>query len=74
MEPVRDYDVLPKGSCVLCAVSGGADSVCLLHWLSRQKDLTLRAAHFNHLLREAEAHRDEQFVRDLCGKWSIPSS
>lgn len=72
MEPVRDYDVLPKGSSVLCAVSGGADSVCLLHWLSRQKDLTLRAAHFNHLLREAEAHRDEQFVRDLCGEWSIP--
>lgn len=68
----REYDMLPPGASVLCAVSGGADSVCLLHWLSQQGDLTLTAAHFNHQLRGAEADRDEAFVRDLCEAWHIP--
>lgn len=68
----REYAMLPPGASVLCAVSGGADSVCLLHWLSRQGDLTLTAAHFNHRLRGAEADRDEAFVRDLCRQWHIP--
>ena len=43
MEPVRDWEALPRGSRVLCALSGGADSVCLLHWLARQEDLTVCA-------------------------------
>ena len=68
----REYAMLPPGASVLCAVSGGADSVCLLHWLSQQGDLTLTAAHFNHRLRGAEADRDEAFVRDLCEAWHIP--
>lgn len=72
MEPVRDWDALPRGRRVLCALSGGADSVCLLHWLSRQEDLTVCAAHFNHQLRGEEADGDEQFVRELCGAWNIP--
>lgn len=72
MEPVRDWEALPRGSRVLCALSGGADSVCLLHWLARQEDLTVRAAHFNHQLRGKEADGDEQFVRELCGAWNIP--
>jgi len=68
----REYALLPLGSKVLCAVSGGADSVCLLHWLSRQPDLTVIAAHFNHHLRGEESDRDESFVRDLCRQWRIP--
>ncbi len=64
--------MLPAGSKVLCAVSGGADSVCLLHLLSQREDISLLAAHFNHQLRGKEADRDEQFVRELCEKWSIP--
>lgn len=69
---IREYDMLPPGSKVLCAVSGGADSVCLLHWLSQQKDISLVAAHFNHHLRGDEADQDEQFVRTLCKDWGIP--
>lgn len=64
--------MIPPGSRVLCAVSGGADSVCLLHWLSRRKDISLMAAHFNHQLRGKESDRDQQFVRELCEKWHIP--
>lgn len=72
MEPVRDWEALPRGSRVLCALSGGADSVCLLHWLARQEDLTVCAAHFNHQLRGKEADGDEAFVRALCERWNIP--
>lgn len=69
-EPARD--LLPKGSAVLCAVSGGADSVCLLHLLSRREDITLTAAHFNHQLRGADSDADEAFVRALCARWGVP--
>lgn len=65
-------DLLPPGSRVLCAVSGGADSMCLLHMLSQRKDISLTAAHFNHQLRWEESDRDETFVRDLCAQWNIP--
>lgn len=63
---VRAYDMLPSGAVVVCAVSGGADSMCLLHLLSRRENITLHAAHFNHRLRGGEADRDEAFVRDWC--------
>lgn len=69
---VRQYAMLPPGARVLCAVSGGADSMCLLHWLSRQSGLTLMAAHFNHQLRGEESGRDEAFVRQVCEGWDIP--
>lgn len=53
------------GDTVVCAVSGGADSMCMLHvLLSLQDTLGIRveAAHFNHHLRGAESDRDEAFV------------
>lgn len=68
----EDRSLLPAGSRVLCAVSGGADSVCLLHWLSGQTDLQVFAAHFEHGLRGEESLRDAAFVEALCGKMGIP--
>ncbi|MBQ3557811.1 MAG: tRNA lysidine(34) synthetase TilS [Oscillospiraceae bacterium] len=62
------YDMLPHGGTVLCALSGGADSVCLLHWLHSLREeygFRLIAAHYNHQLRGAQSDRDEQFVRSL---------
>ncbi len=59
---------------MLCAVSGGLDSMCLLHFLDtwgRENGFTPLAAHFNHLLRET-ASRDEAFVRDWCRERAIP--
>ena len=72
MTLIRDHDMIPPGAKVLCAVSGGADSVCLLHVLSQREDITLVAAHYNHHLRGAESDRDEIFVRELCKEWHIP--
>ena len=62
----------PRGGRVLCAVSGGLDSMCLLHFLSRQADFAVSAAHFNHQLRGAAADRDERFVRSWCAERRIP--
>ena len=66
--------ILP-GDTVVCAVSGGADSVVLLDILCALREplqITVRAAHFNHNLRGAESGRDEAFVRALCQTREIP--
>ena len=63
-----------RGETVVCAVSGGADSMALLWGLYLLKDslqLTLCAAHFNHRLRGEESDRDESFVRDFCVGYGI---
>ena len=70
--------VLPRrGETVLCAVSGGLDSMCLLSMLRawcEERGGRLAAAHFNHRLRGGAADRDEGFVREICAQWGIPSS
>lgn len=60
---------------VYCAVSGGADSMALLHclWMLReQHHLTLCAVHFHHHLRGEAADRDAQFVAAFCDAYGIP--
>lgn len=67
--------MLPNEGVVLCAVSGGADSMGLLLWLSElagKYGFSVAAAHFNHGLRGEAADRDERFVRDLCAERNIP--
>jgi tRNA(Ile)-lysidine synthase len=67
---------LPSGrrQRLLVAVSGGPDSVAILHALYRirqRSHFELAAAHLNHGIRGLEAARDERFVRDLCGRLKI---
>ena len=64
----------PEGGVLLCAVSGGRDSVCLLHYLASiapKHGFTVAAAHLNHQMRP-EAQRDEDFVRELCRMLNVP--
>lgn len=71
---INKHGMLQKGAKVLCAVSGGADSMCLLHFLSSNAerfDITVAAAHFNHRLRGAEADRDQAFVEAWCNDHGI---
>jgi len=71
-ELLRQYDMLPAGCRVLAAVSGGADSVCLLHWLcSKRPEITVFAAHFEHGIRGAEAQRDAAFTESLCAALGV---
>lgn len=72
---IREQDMIQPGDTVICAVSGGADSVALLFSLYLLKDklnVRLEAAHFNHHLRGEESDRDEAFVRELCDRYDIP--
>lgn len=68
---IQKNSMLMPGDRVLCALSGGADSVCLLHYLASRTDISVVAAHFNHHLRAAESDRDEAFVKELCGRMNI---
>ena len=71
----REQQLLQPGDRVICAVSGGADSVALLWamYLLREKlGILLECAHFNHHLRGEESDRDAAFVRQLCADYQIP--
>ena len=61
----------PKGARVLCAVSGGADSMCLLALLLQTGDHELAAAHFEHGIRGEESLRDCAFVESFCREKGI---
>ena len=65
-------ELLSPGSRVLCAVSGGSDSMALLHLLRLRADLKVCAAHFEHGLRGEESLRDAAFVEDYCRREGIP--
>ncbi len=72
---ITKHNLLNKGDSVICAVSGGADSVCMLDILKELKEelsLTLYVAHINHQLRDEEADRDELFVKKLAEDSGIP--
>ncbi len=59
---------------MLCAVSGGADSICMLHMLkSRERELGIKVfcAHYEHGLRGEESLRDMNFVEQCCQSWGI---
>lgn len=62
---------VPAAASVLVAVSGGLDSMCLLHFVAAQ-GFHVTAAHFNHQLRGSCGDMDEAFVRDWCASRQIP--
>ena len=65
---------ISAGSRVLAAVSGGADSVCLLWLLQAVREtypLSVVCAHAEHGIRGDDSAADLEFVRDLCERWSI---
>jgi len=72
---ITRYNMLPRGSRVAVAVSGGPDSVCLLHVLLELApafDVSLSVAHLNHQLRGAESDEDERFVAGLAARVGLP--
>ncbi|MEG2454947.1 MAG: tRNA lysidine(34) synthetase TilS [Oscillospiraceae bacterium] len=70
-----EYDMLPEGALILCALSGGADSLCMTHflWEHREKGgYRIAAAHYNHHLRGEASDSDQTFVADFCATLGIP--
>ncbi|MBR5155087.1 MAG: tRNA lysidine(34) synthetase TilS [Clostridia bacterium] len=75
LQTIYRYNMIDKGDKVLVAVSGGADSICLLHILNNLKaDLgfDIACAHVNHGLRGEAADSDERYVKEFCEKLGIP--
>ncbi|MCP4405919.1 MAG: tRNA lysidine(34) synthetase TilS [bacterium] len=71
---IRQHRMLDAEECVLLGVSGGVDSVVLLHVLLLLKErlgIRLHVAHLNHQFRGDEAERDADFVRCLAGELAV---
>ena len=69
LKTVQKYNMIQKGDKICVALSGGADSVALLHVLYSLKDeldFSLSALHINHMLRGEESDRDERFAIEIC--------
>ena len=78
-EFIEKHQLLPDNGEIIVAVSGGADSLCLLHLLhrlcgpgKRYPELRLHAAHLNHKLRGEESQRDADAVARIATAWGIP--
>jgi tRNA(Ile)-lysidine synthase len=72
---IHEFDMLAPGDRVLIAVSGGADSIALLHLLHRLSskfNLTLTIAHLNHRIRGTEGDADAEFVRKMSLDLGLP--
>jgi tRNA(Ile)-lysidine synthase len=68
---IEKFRMFDRTARILVGVSGGADSVCLLLVLN-DLGYNVAAAHLNHGLRGAESDADEQFVRELAERLTVP--
>ncbi len=74
-ELVREYGMFPQGGTVLLAVSGGRDSMTLLHWAWTQAGafgVSLAVGHYHHGMRGAQADNDAKRVQVWCRERNIP--
>ena len=77
---IEQYGLLPAQGSIIVAVSGGADSLCLLHILhrlcgtadKRYPHVRLHVAHLNHQLRGAASDQDAAYVAQLAHAWGLP--
>ena len=76
LNTIKKYNLIEQNDKIVCAVSGGPDSICMLDILRRIKEenqinFDIIVCHINHLIRE-EATADEQYVENYCRKYDIP--
>jgi len=74
---IQEHHLVSSQDKLLVAVSGGQDSVCLLHILVKlmeELDIRLYVAHLNHQLRGAEAEADAGYVSELAHQLGIPAT
>ena len=74
---IREHQLLAGQGALVVAVSGGPDSVCLLHilvGLQEELGIRLHVAHLNHQLRGREAEADARYVAELARRLGIPAT
>jgi tRNA(Ile)-lysidine synthetase-like protein len=74
---IEQHNLLTPGDTVVVGVSGGPDSLCLLHilqHLSHTLSLDLHIAHLNHCIRGEDADADAAFVAHVAAEWQLPIS
>ncbi len=72
---VTEHNMLRPGDRVVAAVSGGADSMLLLHYLLSRRErwqLEIAVAHVEHGIRGESSRADAAFVRDFCARQGLP--
>jgi tRNA(Ile)-lysidine synthase len=75
LDLIQRYSLIPRKEPVVVGVSGGADSVCLLHVLAewrRRLGTKLHVAHLDHEIRGVESQADAEYVSNLAGSLGIP--
>lgn len=71
---IKDYNLIETDDRILVALSGGSDSVFLIHFLFKYKKkykISLGAFHLNHKLRK-KSSEDQKFSENICSKFGIP--
>ena len=74
-QTIERHNLLPRGGTVVVGVSGGPDSLCLLHVLrvlAPEYGVSLHVAHLNHQLRDMDSDQDAAFVERLAVEWGLP--
>lgn len=75
LETINTHNMIKRGNRVIVAVSGGPDSMCLLHLLYTHRDklgINLCVAHLDHMFRGEDSYQDALFVEAFCRKNGIP--
>lgn len=75
LETVKKNNLIEENDSIVVALSGGPDSVCMLHILyrmSKEMNLKIYAAHLNHQIRGLDAYIDSLYVMRLCENLGIP--
>lgn len=74
IEFIREHNLIQEGSKLVVGVSGGPDSLALLHFLKQLQqewNIALIAAHMDHMFRGEESYQDYLFVEAICKDWGI---
>lgn len=71
---IEKHCLIEAGNHIVIGLSGGPDSVCLLHILlqvAKEKKLTIYPVHLNHMFRPGEAEKDQEYVQNLCRDFAV---
>jgi len=73
LQTIKKYNLIKNGDSIVIGVSGGPDSICLLHVLNELKkemNFNIYVAHINHMIRE-EADLETEYVKGFCNKIGV---